>query len=120
MDHTISEILSYGIKISVVGFSIVFIALIVVAFVVKLLQNVDNWLKPKSTKSPSKQKASDEGDEGEMSPELIAAISAAVAVAIDTRHKITRIRYRAEPGQSSWSVAGRTSILASHNIRRRK
>jgi hypothetical protein len=52
------------------------------------------------------------------SPEVMAVISAAVAVTLGQKARIRRIRYwRARP-TSAWAIQGRVSIMNSHGIRR--
>jgi hypothetical protein len=48
---------------------------------------------------------------------VLAAISAAVALATDRKVRIKRIRYRA-PSEAAWSRQGRVTIMASHVTRR--
>ncbi len=49
----------------------------------------------------------------DLSPELVAVISAAVAAVTDSAHRIVAIK----PQSSTWSKAGRQSVLSSHKIR---
>lgn len=52
------------------------------------------------------------------SVEVMAVISAAVAVALGQKARIRRIRYwRARP-TSAWAIQGRVSIMNSHGTRR--
>lgn len=52
------------------------------------------------------------------SPEVMAVISAAVAVTLGQKARIRRVRYwRARP-TSAWAIQGRISIMNSHGIRR--
>ncbi|MCK6626575.1 MAG: hypothetical protein L6R45_15530 [Anaerolineae bacterium] len=52
------------------------------------------------------------------SPEVMAVISAAVAVTLGQKARIRRVRYwRARP-TSAWAVQGRISIMNSHGTRR--
>lgn len=51
-------------------------------------------------------------------PEVMAVISAAVAVALGEKARIRRVRYwRARP-TSAWAIQGRISIMNSHGVRR--
>ncbi len=53
-----------------------------------------------------------------VSPEVMAVISAAVAVALGEKAHIRRVRYwRARP-TSAWAIQGRISIMNSHGVRR--
>lgn len=116
------EDLIYGLKISAIGITVVFVALILIAWVVSLFQALDRENKPKP---PSKKKEETkptiveekEVSPNELPPDVIAVISAAVAVSVG-KAKIKRIRYRSTPSDPSWVEHGRVTIMASHKIDR--
>lgn len=120
-----NEIL-FGAKISVIGFSIVFLALIAVALVLGFLSRLDEMLEKSMQKAEAAKAGKDSTDvekppivldRTELSPEDVAVITAAVAVAIDKRFRIQRIRFRSPFQKSSWSVHGRTTVMASHVVK---
>jgi hypothetical protein len=55
-----------------------------------------------------------------ISPEVMAAISAAVAVATQKRFRIKRIRYREAPPLDAWSRQGRIMIMTSRRGKQQK
>jgi hypothetical protein len=57
-------------------------------------------------------------DEG-ISPEIIAAISAAVAVVLDSRYQVKRIRYQKVERNHPWKLQGIASIMNSHSFPRK-
>lgn len=54
----------------------------------------------------------------EFSPELIAAISAAVTVAIGKKTHVKSIQYRATRPTAGWSMQGRMTVMSSHSVKR--
>jgi Na+-transporting methylmalonyl-CoA/oxaloacetate decarboxylase gamma subunit len=118
------NVLVFGVQVSILGISVVFLALALIIFAMKLLDRLTPWLiKRFGVSEHGHSHASEisapavEPDEV-ISPEVMVAISAAVAVAIGKRARITRIRYRsAQPG-GAWSVQGRMTVMASHVTRR--
>ncbi|RMH74001.1 MAG: hypothetical protein D6675_00990 [Gemmatimonadetes bacterium] len=109
------EDILYGVKISAIGISIVFGALIVIAWILSLFDRVDTLLT--RSKSPQTGDASVVSDSVHgVSPEVVAAISAAVLAAYG-KARIRKIRYRSGPAEaSSWSIQGRATVMASHRI----
>lgn len=102
--------LIFALKISAVGLSVVFIGLILISWLVGLLRFLD---RPKVLSSSSKPITTTESA-SQLSPKLVAVISAAVAVSIDKRFQIKRIRYRTGPQQMTWSKQGISTIMGSH------
>ncbi len=54
----------------------------------------------------------------ELSPELVAAISAAVTVALRKKTRIKSIQYRAARPTAGWSMQGRMTVMSSHSMKR--
>ena len=104
--------LIFALKISAIGLSVVFIGLILISWFVGLLRFLDH---PKTFLASNQPVESEKAEEiAHLSPKLIAAISAAVAVTIDKKFQIKRIRYRTGPQQMSWSKQGISTIMGSH------
>lgn len=55
---------------------------------------------------------------GTIPPEILAAITAAVAVAVQQPFRIRRVRFSPTDNQSAWASQGRQAIHASHRLRK--
>ena len=116
------DVLIFGLQITVVGLTVVFIALALLAWMLSYFDRIDAWFTKRRTQSEDKAaKSAVEGpiEEG-ISPEIIAVISAAVAVATDGKAKIKHVRYRRQAANPTWQMQGRATIMASHTINRQK
>lgn len=114
-----------GLEIAVIGISVVFVALALVAFLVSNLDWIDRVLagKPTVEAAPAvaeqpqvpqiEPKASLEDG---IPQEIIAVISAAVAVALGEKVRVTHIQ-RHQPG-ATWRVQGRSNIMSSHAVKK--
>jgi len=114
----IEDPMAFGIQISIIGLVVVFSALSLISILIgTVLGRVDQWweqLLQWRTRPAVEAETPAEIPAGELSPELLAAISAAIAVTIDKKVRIKAIRYRRTPAAASWSVQGRATIMASH------
>jgi sodium pump decarboxylase gamma subunit len=116
-----NNLLIFGLQLTVIGMGVVFTALTLIFFVLKLFDRLNPWLARFG-------EAEEHGHEetpvapaetpGELSPEIITVISAAVVTAIGKKVRIKRIRYRTTSPGVAWSVQGRVSIMASHIVKR--
>lgn len=107
----------------IVGMLVVFLCLGSLAIVVTIIGKVfvaleaktkDIKAKVQQHKVEEKITASVSSPDGHVTPELIAAIAAAVDAALGSPHRIVHI----EPTfLSAWSAEGRREIFASHRIR---
>lgn len=102
----------YGLKISIIAMAVVYLALAVIACIITIFRKLDKSLP--DAIHPGKPRMPP--DRREISPEALAVIMAAVAVATDKRGHVKRIRYSSAPQENSWSVEGRITIMASHTI----
>jgi hypothetical protein len=66
-------------------------------------------------KAPATEKAQTDGD---LSPEVLAAIMAAATIATRKKVRITRVQYRSGPSDPSWAKQGRAQIMLSHTPKR--
>lgn len=57
-----------------------------------------------------------QSEEGEITPELLMIMSAAIAAYLGKNVHIRRARFISEQGPSSWSQQGRVSIQSSHTF----
>lgn len=118
----IEDPMSFGIQITIIGLIVVFISLALIAVIIGVvLGRVDEWfvqLKRSQSKAKEAEAPLVELPADQLSPELLAVISAAVTVAIDKKIRIKMIRYRRVPAQPTWSVQGRATIMASHTPKR--
>jgi len=122
MDVPVMDIFILGVQITVIGLTVVFVALALLAWILSYFDNIDAWVSKRRTKSQiqsTKAVAENTVDEG-ISPEIIAAISAAVAVATGGKAKIKHVRYRRQMADPNWQTQGRATIMASHTITRPK
>ncbi len=123
------EDIIFALELTATGLVVVFSALVSVALIVKLFQQIDRpkpptvapAAPPRQESAPPAQLASSvpESDDGTISPEVAAAIAAAVAIATSRKGRIRRIRYRspqstAGAAETAWSRQGRVSIMTSH------
>ena len=122
MDVPVMDLFMLGVQITVIGLTVVFIALALLAWILSYFDNIDAWITNRKTKTqaqPTEAVAEKSVDQG-ISPEIIAAISAAVAVAIGGKAKIKHVRYRRQMADPTWQTQGRATIMASHTISRPK
>ncbi|MDM8528069.1 OadG family protein [Anaerolineales bacterium HSG24] len=116
MDTTVA--LMTGLKITLIGMSVVFFALAVITVILSNFDRLDQMITiAPHVHAPPKREGdsiiiSDEDDEV-ISPEIVAVISAAISVAIDKKVRIKRIRYRHKI-TDNWQAQGRTDIMGSH------
>lgn len=102
------EDLLFGLKLSVIGISVVFLALLLIALCIRLLAIFEDKPEKKSEKPVEAE------EDDEITEELVAAITAAVTVSTGRRVRIKRIRYRDKPPEATWSHQGRVTVMASH------
>ncbi|NJN68006.1 MAG: OadG family protein [Chloroflexaceae bacterium] len=119
------DAMTIGLRLTVTGMVVVFFGLIVLLLVMHGFQYFDRWLEARAARQQKRRQrkqgaAQPRGSgvsDGSIPPEVMAAIAAAVAIAIDRKVRIRRIRYRAL-SEGSWSRQGRVTIMASHVTRR--
>ncbi|MDO9535141.1 MAG: OadG family transporter subunit [Bacillota bacterium] len=112
--------IAYGFEILVIGFTIVVLTLLLLAFVLEFLGKINAPREKKERKeiSDNKIEAAADGDGKEIThtvrPEIIAASMGAILFALDTKgagySKINAIKL-SEPQNDMWSQAGRTRLL---------
>lgn len=100
--------LAFAWKLTVFGMGVVFFALSLVAGAISLFSRLEGLRRERHPASAS---------EPEVPPEVVAAISAALTVAMGRRVRIHRVRYRRGTVEKTWSRQGRISIMASHAVR---
>lgn len=109
----------FALQLTFTGMGVVFLALLLLSFLIGLSQR---FLAPpaepeveisviESTPTPSTI-ALPSGDG--LTPETMAAITAAITVAIGSRYRIKRIRYLEDHAPDAWSRQGRVTIMTSH------
>lgn len=132
----IVENLTFGLEVTLIGNLVVFSALVLVwqimdAFRTSLwglperLMMLIRYLLTKKQKLPAPVARQVETTPvistppaGTISPDIVAAITAAIAVTIDKKFMITRIRYRQQPPEGAWNKHGIASIMTSHSPKR--
>lgn len=97
--------LSTALGISLLGITVVFGALVLIGLVIALLGRL-------GTERTTPDAVSDDG----ISPEIVAAISAAVMASMGAGVRVKRVRY-GRTQESGWVEQGRIIISASHQPR---
>lgn len=119
------EVMISGLQVALIGISVVFVALTLVAFLVGNLDLVDRAFTKKpaveaapaaSPLPPSRKPQIESPPDGAIPQEVIAVISAAVAVAMGEKARVTHI-HRHQPGVT-WRVQGRSTIMSSHTVKK--
>lgn len=103
----------HGVPLAIMGVIVVFIALSLVASLIKVLPLVLGRPEPAAQRESLPHDL--QGDE--ISEETLAVIAAAVADTLQRPHRIVRIR-GATPGEHDWSLEGRLQHHQSHRIPR--
>ncbi len=117
-----NEMLNQGTQIAVVGLVVVFTALTGISIILSYFHLLDKMFDRSSAKEPKAETSAPAptpalSSAGEITPELIAVISAAVAVAIEQKVQIKHIRYRRSPADQTWAIQGRATVMGSHAIK---
>ncbi|NUM33185.1 MAG: OadG family protein [Candidatus Brocadiae bacterium] len=114
-----SEELVFAFRITVIAMTVVYISLILVAGIIGLFKKL-NKVSMQPAPAHTTEVKVEEKYPHDLPPELLAVISAAVAVAIDKKFQIKKLRYRNAPPENNWSKQGVASIMASHAINKHK
>jgi len=110
-----SEVLKIsGIGIFIVFFALVFIS-IVLTFMGKFYTREKKLKAPVETKELSTQETSTEATDGEISPEVIAVITAAVSLSFGPAVRINSIG--SIHRESQYGMQGRMKIMSSHKLK---
>lgn len=116
------NLLIFGLQLTIIGMGVVYFALTLIIYTLKLFDRLNPWLVKLGGSGHGhgheEESAAPAETPGALSPEVMAAISAAIVVAVGKRARITRIRYRSATPGSAWSVQGRASIMGSHSVKR--
>ncbi len=109
MDYT-----AIGINLTFTGMSVVFVGLIILLMIMKFFQWLDARIAAPRAAAPAPAASATPGT---LSPQDMAVISAAVAIAIGKPVRVRRIRYRRGSPESTWTRQGRITIMGSHHIK---
>ena len=104
-----SDTLAFGLRFSLIGMSIVFAVLLLIACVVTVMQRLDR--KHAKPGAPSRDQNIDD-----LTLVLIAAAAAAMLAGRARIRSIKRVRQQ-NTVRSPWSLQGRATLLGSHQIR---
>ncbi|OWZ83099.1 OadG family protein [Natranaerobius trueperi] len=115
------ETLNQGLQVTFLGFSVVLIALFMLFLIMILFGKIFNpeskkqepQIEQQETKS-SEQKQEIDEQESEPSPQVVAAISAAISLALgdkDSSFRITSIRPINRPVNSSWKFMSKKAQM---------
>lgn len=107
--------IQFALRLTGMGMGVVFTALLILSGLLIIAQRTYNPPAKEPTSggavapAPAEITTARDG----LSPEVMAAISAAVAIATQKRFRIKRIRYRESPPLDAWSRQGRITIMTS-------
>jgi Na+-transporting methylmalonyl-CoA/oxaloacetate decarboxylase gamma subunit len=113
-----AEWLSFGLNITIIGISIVFLALIIISAAISFIKRLDDrW----ETREKMQTEAALDKDQSIDTTTLV-LIAAAVATMIQGRYHIKRIRRLLPRGgeKGPWSVHGRAVLLGSHVVPKKR
>lgn len=102
-------------KLTWFGMTVVFTALSLVSSAVWVFHK----LEARMPAAGAEESLPDPGPtvESGISPEVVAAISAALCASLGEHTRIHHVRYRRGAPEATWSRQGRLSIMASHRLR---
>ncbi len=115
--------IAFALRLTGLGMGVVFVALVVLSGLLSIAQRA---YKPSeepaagAAAAPQQQAAPSQPTSSSIAPEVMAAISAAVAIATQKRFRIKRIRYREAPPLGVWSRQGRITIMTSRKGKSQK
>jgi len=108
-----------SVLLLVVGLTVVFLALILLAGMIRLLEWTDRRVNSLRIKKYAEKVETHKVDE-EINDEIVAVLSAAVSTTLRRPVRIRKIRFLTGEPAEAWAVTGRLNIMASHAITRRK
>jgi Na+-transporting methylmalonyl-CoA/oxaloacetate decarboxylase gamma subunit len=115
--------IAFALRLTGLGMGVVFVALLVLSGLLAVAQRA---YKPSeepaagAAAAPQQQAAPSQPTSSGIAPEVMAAISAAVAITTQKRFRIKRIRYREAPPLGVWSRQGRITIMTSRRGKNQK
>lgn len=118
------EAMNSALQLTMTGMTVVFFGLVLLSLLMVFFQYVDRWLNERQEQrsnrlaSHAKPKESQHQEHEALSPELVAIIAAAATEAFGKQVRVSRIRYRSGPSESTWSRQGRITIMGSHHTKR--
>ncbi len=114
-----------ALQLTMTGMIVVFTGLVLLSLLMLIFQHVDRWLAERQVQhssrvaaTPKPEIAQQHQEDATLSPELVAVIAAAAHEAFGRQVRVTRIRYRSGPSESTWSRQGRITIMGSHHTKR--
>ncbi len=113
------ERLIEALEVLVIGMGVIFASLFFFYLLIVVLKMIDDKLAKNAAKIIAKDTSINENeyiDENEITPELIAVLSAAAYSVVRKPIRIKTISFLGEPGDSNWSKIGKMDVIGSHNI----
>ncbi len=103
----------------VVGISVVFTALLILAGMIRMLDWIDRSINALRIRKYSAKVETLQIDD-DVNDEIVAVLSAAVTTVLNQQVRIRKIRFLSGGPAPAWAVTGRVNIMASHAISKRK
>lgn len=108
-----------ALRISITGISIVFFALVFISIIITLIGKLftieEKTIKKSSTEKTNVEETVSETADGELSPEIIAVITAAVSLSYGPCIRINSIGILHR--ESQYGMQGRMNIMSSHKLK---
>ena len=114
----VEELLQQGIELSIVGVVVVFGALIAIMIMLGALQKI-GMATTAPPPAPVAAPVVAPGRPADLSPELVAVITAAAIAAVGQPIRVRRIRFAGTATNPTWAETGRRDIHTSHRLRKR-
>ncbi|MBR3091271.1 MAG: OadG family protein [Bacteroidetes bacterium] len=120
MDNTLTN----AVTIAIVGFSLVFLCLVVFAVIISILNKTDRYFTSRKKQKLEKAKAVQNNQieiDSNIDADVIPIVAAAAYSAFGEKIRIRKINF-VNPKtneNTDWSKFARTSAISTHNIRRR-
>ena len=108
-----------SLVITVIGMSVVFSVLIILAGVIFIMRYVDEYLNNRRIAKYSKKLDRHEVEDEETNDEVVAILAAAAHIMTQKRVVIRKLRFLGQ-ADSSWSALGRQAAMSTHNVQRKR
>jgi sodium pump decarboxylase gamma subunit len=108
-----------AVLLLVVGMSIVFSALVLLAGMIGFLEWADTRINSLKIRKYAERVEAHQVDD-DVNDEVVAVITAAITTTLKQPVVVRKIRFLSSGSEPAWAVTGRLNIMASHAIAKRK